>query len=91
MSTKPKKKCNSCQESRAVRGAKGLAAATLAATTGKDRCCCEDRAARLAACKACEHYTQLGNCGVCGCMVVAKTLLTYERCPLDPPKWEAVS
>jgi len=38
-------------------------------------------------CNACEH-ADMGFCTVCKCLLLAKTSLAQERCPLNPPKWQ---
>jgi hypothetical protein len=47
---------------------------------------------RRAKCAQCPHVvTVLAEfCGVCGCLIVAKTALAGEECPLpeDQKKWE---
>ena len=46
--------------------------------------------ARLAICKACEHYRPMGpvggQCAQCGCYLQAKATLARATCPLN--KWE---
>jgi hypothetical protein len=44
---------------------------------------------RLAICRGCIHYDN-GTCKVCGCSLFAKCSLPKERCPLSPPKWDAI-
>jgi hypothetical protein len=49
-----------------------------------------ERARRLEICRVCPKY--VGNrCSVCGCASAAKTWVASDRCPLDPPKWSAVT
>jgi hypothetical protein len=48
------------------------------------------RAARLALCAACPHFTPTGKprrerCGRCGCLIRAKAAVPWFRCPLK--KW----
>lgn len=46
--------------------------------------------ARTATCMACDHYDAAqGRCKACGCLSL-KRWGAQERCPLDPPKWEAI-
>lgn len=51
---------------------------------------------RLAQCQACPHYggkngsEWLARCGKCGCSGI-KLFLPQEKCPLQPPKWGAVT
>lgn len=41
---------------------------------------------RLEICKECEHFRELGSrCNKCGCFMNYKTMLMYEKCPID--KW----
>jgi hypothetical protein len=41
---------------------------------------------RLEICFDCEHFSKRSyRCGMCGCFMNWKTLLSYEKCPLD--KW----
>ena len=47
-------------------------------------------AARLATCAACPLLKD-GVCLQCGCPMEAKARWADVRCPLDPPKWDAVS
>ena len=49
----------------------------------------EVRKERLDTCKACDQYEK-NRCKWCGCFLSIKTWLPAEKCPLDPPKWEAV-
>jgi hypothetical protein len=47
--------------------------------------------ARLAACKGCPEWRASDErCSRCGCYTATKLRLAAERCPLDPPRWEAV-
>ena len=44
-------------------------------------------------CAGCEHFNGeaafgVGSCGKCGCTSL-KLFLATQRCPLNPPKWEA--
>ncbi len=34
--------------------------------------------------------TSSATCELCGCLIVAKTMLASEACPMDPPKWGAI-
>lgn len=42
-------------------------------------------------CAACEHKKLNGvgsdTCGICGCIVYAKTLTPTTECPDQPPRW----
>ncbi len=49
-----------------------------------------ERARRQSICQACPKYVD-GRCTACGCFVTAKVWVASDRCPLDPPKWEAVA
>lgn len=43
-------------------------------------------------CKGCVHHdAALNRCKACGCFLAIKTWLPAEKCPLDPPRWEAVT
>ena len=49
---------------------------------------------RLAICRGCEWWqevakTKIARCKKCGCSS-AKLLLGTSKCPLNPPKWDAV-
>lgn len=70
-------------------GAAGLAKAAL----GIDKAPDDVVRARLAICYTCEHWQDFagGRCGFCGCLTQAKVRLGAERCPLNPPRWEAVT
>jgi ribosomal protein L40E len=49
------------------------------------------RNARLAICRACEHFEpDQERCRVCGCGGL-KLWWAEQSCPLDPPKWGPVS
>lgn len=55
----------------------------------------EEEKRRFEICKNCDKINiefKLGNysferCGICGCFLKAKTKLTFENCPDNPPKW----
>lgn len=48
------------------------------------------RAERQAVCEPCEHYDAIAKrCRVCGCLGKAKVYIASDRCPLEPPKWDA--
>ena len=49
-----------------------------------------ERDRRWALCLACPNLVN-DRCKLCGCHFLAKIELATERCPLDPPKWEATS
>lgn len=50
------------------------------------------RKRRMAICLNCEHLDKKKmTCNLCGCYIEAKTLMPHEKCPHDPPKWQAVS
>lgn len=72
-----------------LHGAAGLARVAL----GIDKASDDVIDARLATCRACEHWQDSlgGRCGICGCLTQAKTRLRAERCPLNPPRWGAVT
>nr|DAS17582.1 MAG TPA: hypothetical protein [Caudoviricetes sp.] len=40
---------------------------------------------RRAICQSCEHKTMIGTCGICKCVIRAKTRLALSSCPLN--KW----
>ena len=40
---------------------------------------------RRAICDRCEHKTVIGTCGVCHCVIMAKTRLRLSECPKS--KW----
>jgi hypothetical protein len=45
---------------------------------------------RMAICLMCEHKSTLGTCGICGCVLKAKTSVRNQTCPHpDGPKWNA--
>jgi len=52
---------------------------------------------RMEICKNCENLNQefkifnykFLRCGICGCILRAKTKLTFENCPDNPPKWKS--
>ena len=58
---------------------------------------------RMAICRTCpmfsENRKQEGyktarkdeHCTACGCPLIAKTKSLSSRCPLDPPKWDAIT
>lgn len=51
---------------------------------------------RDATCGACPHLLpgavrMLRKCELCGCFIGAKTRLAEERCPDQPPRWEALA
>ncbi len=43
-------------------------------------------AARLSACRACEHLSA-GTCALCGCYVEYRAAQSRQRCPDVPHKW----
>lgn len=53
----------------------------------------ETRDARLAICRTneCGFYREGDRCGHggCGCYLTVKASWAEQRCPLDPPRWEA--
>ena len=49
----------------------------------------EQKEARLAICKSCEHYTKVYICSECGCVMPLKTTFKASFCPLD--KWGAIT
>ena len=50
------------------------------------------RRQRLAICEACDKYDQVQKrCRVCGCANSAKVWIASDQCPLNPPKWGAIS
>lgn len=46
--------------------------------------------ARRATCRACEHVKG-SRCGLCGCYLPLKALFPAEKCPDEPPRWDAVN
>jgi hypothetical protein len=47
---------------------------------------------RGAKCNGCIHHDEtLNRCKPCGCFLALKLWMPKEKCPLDPPKWEAVT
>ena len=46
---------------------------------------------RRAICNKCEHKTKNSIdaevCGLCGCLIYAKTLTPGTQCPDEPPRW----
>lgn len=48
--------------------------------------------ARLAICRACPHFdAEKVRCRQCGCRLRWKVEWADASCPLDPPRWAAVS
>ena len=48
--------------------------------------------ARQQTCAACDHlkpglFWPTRRCGICDCVIAAKTRLASERCPDQPPRW----
>ncbi len=43
-------------------------------------------AARLAACRACDHLNA-GLCALCGCYVELRCAKAAQRCPAAPARW----
>ena len=56
----------------------------------------EVKAARLAACHACEHFRRHdARCSLCGCLcsgvILEKVKYSTESCPASPPRWTALA
>lgn len=49
----------------------------------------EQAEARLSICRACVNYDD-GMCLACGCLLEIKVRLADQRCPLEPPLWDAI-
>jgi len=41
---------------------------------------------RFKRCANC-RYNDEGQCRLCKCLVLAKTIMSLEECPADPPRW----
>ena len=63
-----------------------LTAQWIAALPEERRADAATRAARLAACRSCEHLAD-GLCGLCGCYVEYRAAQQNRRCADTPPKW----
>jgi hypothetical protein len=49
------------------------------------------RAERAATCRACPQWiVERDSCKICGCMLSIKRGWASSRCPLEPPRWDAV-
>lgn len=70
-----------------IHGAVGL----VKAATGIDKAPDDVIAERARLCAECVHGEGRVLCGVCSCVLAAKQRLASERCPLDPPRWDAVA
>jgi hypothetical protein len=70
-----------------VHGAVGL----VKAAAGMDKAPDDVIAERARLCAECVHGEGRVLCGVCSCVLAAKQRLASERCPLDPPRWDAVA
>ena len=56
----------------------------------KDRTPHDQKAERLAICRACDHYSKTTTqCGICGCFMPIKTSLPHAECPIG--KWSATA
>ena len=71
-----------------VRGVTGLARAVM----NRDRAPDDVVRERRRICSECKAAGDrvYWKCGLCGCSLRAKTRVASERCPADPPRWEAV-
>jgi len=75
--------------------AKNLATSLIAwQKAGRPVVTSEQWDARLAICRGCEYWQEIGTtnvarCKKCGCSS-GKLLLATSRCPLNPPKWDSV-
>lgn len=50
------------------------------------------RKERMDICRSCENFLKIMRvCKICGCFMPAKTGLSDEKCPADPPKWKEVA
>lgn len=48
----------------------------------------EEQEACLAICAGCAYFVEAeGRCSICGCVMVFKSKLKQEHCPLPVPKW----
>lgn len=69
-----------------LKGAAGLVRAALGSGTVSKHVARR----RREACAACPHAILGGTiCGICKCVIKAKTSLAAEACPDDPPRWTA--
>lgn len=51
-------------------------------------CTPREEAKRFSKCKICPFLLENQQCGVCGCLIPAKIMLTAEKCPKK--KWGAI-
>lgn len=70
---------------RAVNGAVGITQSVLGLGLAPEAVIAE----RLAICRQCPQRIN-GHCSLCGCSLHHKVRLASQRCPDDPPRWDAV-
>ena len=48
----------------------------------------EEKKRRMIICSKCPYYEiEKNKCGICGCKMEWKSLLTTSTCPLETPNW----
>lgn len=65
--------------------AEGFGKLLLKGITGLDEKTKQTAQKRLSICQPCSQRTSINTCKKCGCLLVAKTLVEDESCPLG--KW----
>jgi hypothetical protein len=63
---------------------------TINARAEACRCCPHHARGQKLAGQPCKPLAINSVCTACSCLLIAKVRLASEKCPLDPPKWEAV-